>query len=33
MQINNPPNLNIIIQVTFVKFVCARDWIAVRQKY
>ena len=22
-----------MIQVTFMKFVCARDWISVRQKY
>ena len=33
MLINNPPNLNIMIQIAFVRFVRARDWISVFQKY
>ena len=33
MRINNPPNLNIMIQIAFVRFVRAWDWISVFQKY
>ena len=33
MRINNPPNLNIMIQVTFVRSLRVWNWISVRQKY
>ena len=33
MWINNASNLNIIIQIAFVRFACAWGWVSVCQKY